>query len=250
MRDLNNEFQDTVDRKYAYNFDYRMHAYMLRTFEPFLQNATHALEMGCYVGEFTKILAKRFSQVTVLEGSEDLIQKAKVNVSSSNVAFVHGQFERASFDKKFDAIFLIHTLEHLDNPQEILSKINNWLTPKGLLFVVVPNARALSRQIAVKMGLITHNSAVTEAEYKHGHRKTYTLDTLQLEVEAAGLAVRRTGGVFVKPMANFQIDKAVELGVISESYLEGCYQLGDLYPDLCSSIYMICGSTAEKGSLS
>jgi hypothetical protein len=31
-RDLNREFADTEDRKYAYDFDYRMHGYMLRTF--------------------------------------------------------------------------------------------------------------------------------------------------------------------------------------------------------------------------
>ena len=31
--------------------------------------------------------------------------------------------------------------------------------------------------------------------------------------------------------------------VIDEKYLEGCYQLGQQYPDLCSSIYLIC----EKG---
>lgn len=246
MRDLNNEFQDTVDRKYAYSFDYRMHGYMLRTFEPFLQRSFSVLEMGCYLGEFTKILVNRFEKTTVLEGSQDLIEQAKLNVNSSKVSFVHGQFEKAQFDKKFDAVFLIHTLEHLDQPQEVLLKIKSWLSPNGLLFVVVPNARALSRQIAVKMGLISHNSAVTEAEFKHGHRKTYTLDTLQQEVESAGLAVKRSGGVFVKPMANFQIDKAVELNVISEGYMEGCYQLGDLYPDLCSSIYMICSSNAVK----
>jgi hypothetical protein len=47
-------------------------------------------------------------------------------------------------------------------------------------------------------------------------------------------------------MANFQIDLAVKLGVVSEAYLEGCYQLGLRYPDLCSSIYAVCESAAAQ----
>ena len=31
--------------------------------------------------------------------------------------------------------------------------------------------------------------------------------------------------------------------IISKEYLEGCYQLGQQYPDLCSSIFLMC----EKG---
>ena len=29
--------------------------------------------------------------------------------------------------------------------------------------------------------------------------------------------------------------------IISPEYLEGCYQLGQKYPDLCSSIFLLCG---------
>ena len=37
------------------------------------------------------------------------------------------------------------------------------------------------------MGLISHNAAVTPAEAEHGHRCTYTLDTLERDAVAAGL---------------------------------------------------------------
>lgn len=51
------------------------------------------------------------------------------------------------------------------------------------------------------------------------------------------------GGVIFKPLANFQFDKALADGLIGDAYLEGCYQLGMVYPDLCASVYLIC----EKG---
>ena len=93
------------------------------------------------------------------------------------------------------------------------------------------------------MGLIAHNSAVTPAELEHGHRITYSLDTLERDARAAGLTVVHRSGVFFKALANFQWDMILGTGVISEAYLEGCYQLGQQYPDLCSSIFLMC----EKG---
>jgi hypothetical protein len=29
--------------------------------------------------------------------------------------------------------------------------------------------------------------------------------------------------------------------IISQDYLEGCYQLGMQYPNLCASIFLLCG---------
>ena len=135
---------------------------------------------------------------------------------------------------------MLHTLEHIDDRVGVLAKANEWLSDNGLLFVSSPNANAPSRQIAVRMGLIPHNSAITEGEKAHGHTVTYTLDILEKEAKEAGLQLVSRGGVFFKGLANFQLDKALETGIISPEYLEGCYQLGNVYPDLCSSIYVVC----------
>ena len=114
----------------------------------------------------------------------------------------------------------------------------------GRFFLVCPNANAPSRQIAVKMGLISHNAAVTPAEAEHGHRCTYTLDTLERDATAAGLKVVHRSGIFFKALANFQWDRLLQTDIISKEYLEGCYKLGHIYPDLCSSIFLVC----ERGT--
>jgi 2-polyprenyl-3-methyl-5-hydroxy-6-metoxy-1,4-benzoquinol methylase len=241
-RDLNREFADTEDRKYAYDFDYRMHGYMLRAFEEKLP-AGRALELGCFEGEFTKRLAAIYPDLTTVEGSSDLIAVARA-AAPDGVTFVLSRFEDYAPDARFDAVFLVHTLEHLDEPVELLRRIGTWLTPTGRLFLVVPNAHAASRQIAVAMGLITHPTAVTEGEFHHGHRRTYNLEALTAHVREAGLTVAETGGVFFKPFANFQFDKLIASGLVGEDYLEGCFKLGRAYPDLCASIYAICGPPA------
>ena len=90
------------------------------------------------------------------------------------------------------------------------------------------------------MGLITHNSAITPAEAEHGHRITYSLDTLERDASEGGLNVIYRSGIFFKALANFQWDQLLNTDIISKEYLDGCFQLGQQYPDLCSSIMLIC----------
>jgi 2-polyprenyl-3-methyl-5-hydroxy-6-metoxy-1,4-benzoquinol methylase len=239
-RDYNLEYKDNT-RKYAYNFDYILRDYMMQSFLPFLVKGK-ALELGCYKGEFTKTIRKHFSDVTVVEASDELIRHCRP-ILGPDVNFVHSSFETVELRPIYDSIFLMHTLEHLDDPALVLGRINQWLSEQGRLFLVVPNANAPSRQIAVKMGLVPYNSAVIESERLHGHRKTYSLDTLEHEALSAGLKVIYRGGVFFKPLAGSQFDEAMAANVISREYLEGCYKLGMIYPDLCASIFVVC----EKG---
>ena len=162
------------------------------------------------------------------------------------VKFVNSLFERAALPKRYDNIVLTHVLEHLDDPVLVLKRINEeWLAEGGRFFLVCPNANAPSRQIAVKMGLITHNTAVTPSEAEHGHRCTYTLDTLERDAVAAGLKVVHRSAIFFKALANFQWDRLLQTDIISKEYLEGCYKLGQHYPDLCSSIFLMC----ERGDI-
>ncbi len=239
-RDYNKEYKDTSDHKYAYHFDNLMRRYMMQTFTPYIKNnKSRALEMGCFKGEFTEILTTYFDNITVIEASDELVAYTKKRVSKK-VKFVCSTFEAYSSKEKFDYIFLMHTLEHLDNPKEVLQKVSSWLSDDGALYLVCPNANAPSRQIAVKMGLISHNAAVTLSEKEHGHRKTYSLDTLEEEVTHTGLTVTNRGGIFFKPLANFQFDKLINTKILTQAFLDGCYKLGMAYPDLCASIYLVC----------
>lgn len=240
MRDLNKEFQDTEDRKYAYDFDYIHRDFMLEHFKYLFKPELKVLEMGCYHGEFTKKLLPHFDSISVVEGASELIEVAKHNVNSNKVKFFHSTFETYETDKTYDLIFLIHTLEHLDDRTLVLNKIYDLLSENGKLVLIVPNANAASRQIAVAMNLIDFNTAVTPGEKEHGHRVTYNLDTLRHEVLSSKLKVVDSGGVMYKPLANFQIDKALSAGIIDLEFLRGCYELGKKYPDQCASIFTIC----------
>lgn len=244
-RDYNIEIADSSERKYAYSFDFDvMHPYMIRSFEPFFRHGS-LLELGSFKGDFTSRFLQHFSDVTCVEASTVAIEHANEKLGG-RVRFVNSMFEKVSLPKRYENIVLTHVLEHLDDPVLVLKRINEeWLAESGRFFLVCPNANAPSRQIAVKMGLISHNAAVTPAEAEHGHRCTYTLDTLERDAVAAGLKVVHRSGIFFKALANFQWDRLLQTDIISKEYLEGCYKLGQQYPDLCSSIFLMC----ERGDL-
>jgi 2-polyprenyl-3-methyl-5-hydroxy-6-metoxy-1,4-benzoquinol methylase len=244
LRDYNKELQDTSDHKYAYEFDFDvMHPFMLKSFTPFFRDGS-LLELGSFKGDFTKRLLSRFNDITCVEASEEAIEIAKAKFGD-RIKYINSLFETVQLPERYDNIILTHVLEHIDEPVALMKRINNeWLSDKGRFFVVCPNANAPSRQIAVKMGLISQNSAITQAEKEHGHRITYSLDTLERDAKNSGLNVIHRSGIFFKALANFQWDKLLKTDIISKEYLEGCYQLGQQYPDLCSSIFLMC----EKGN--
>lgn len=239
-RDFNREIEDNKGRNYFYGFDYEvMHPFMIKSFEPFFKQGS-LLELGSFKGEFTQRFLPYFDDVTCVEASDVAVEEARTKLGDK-VKLVNALFEKVTLPKRYDNIVLTHVLEHLDDPVRVLRRINDeWLAEGGRFFLVCPNANAPSRQIAVKMGLISHNSAVTLAEAEHGHRCTYTLDTLERDAVAAGLKVVHRSGIFFKALANFQWDRLLQTDIISKEYLEGCYKLGQQYPDMCSSIFLMC----------
>ncbi len=246
-RDYDSETRNAADHQYAYGFDFDvMHPFMLRSFEPFFRPGKF-LELGSFKGDFTRRFLQRFDDVTCVEASGEALDAARQRFGG-RVNYVHSTFETATLPTRYDNIVLTHVLEHLDDPVAVLCRINDeWLSDTGRLFLVCPNANAASRQIAVKMGLISHNAAVTAAEQQHGHRCTYALDTLERDAAAAGLKVVHRSGIFFKALANFQWDRLLKTDIVSEQYLEGCYQLGQQYPDLCSSIFLLCERGESAG---
>lgn len=245
-RNYNRELDDSANvasEKYAYGFDFDvMHPFMIKSFKPFFRPGS-LLELGSYKGNFTRRLAEHFADISCVEASDEAIAEARA--LRPDFQYFHSLFETAQLPRRYDNIVMTHVLEHLDDPVRVLRRVNDeWLAEGGRFFLVCPNANAPSRQIAVRMGLISHNAAVTPAEAEHGHRITYSLDTLERDAVHAGLKVVQRSGIFFKALANFQWDRLLQTDIISKDFLEGCFQLGQVYPDLCSSIFLMC----ERGS--
>ncbi len=104
------------------------------------------LEIGCSTGIILSLLQNRGWQTTGIE----LSSKAGEVAKKRGIQVLVRDFMQVKIDEKFDLVILNHTLEHLENPEEVLKKIYSMLTPDGLLYIDVPNFGGLSAKLMGK----------------------------------------------------------------------------------------------------
>ena len=223
-------------------FDLKMREYMMRAFAPFFEDGP-CLQVGCAHGDQTSLLLDRFGDVAVVEAAREFVEISR-RLVGDRARFFECLIEDYETTERYQTIIFAHVLEHVSDPEAVLRKLASLLTPTGRLYLVVPNAEAASRRIAVKMGSLTHLEALSPDDIAAGHRRVYRLDTLCRDAVAAGLKLAHTGGIFFKPLANFQLNALMGGPLISEQFMEGCYQLGVEQPTFCASIYVVAERTA------
>jgi 2-polyprenyl-3-methyl-5-hydroxy-6-metoxy-1,4-benzoquinol methylase len=211
----------------------------IRTFKPFIRQGGSGLEFGCCDGYMTALIAPLCANLTVVDGSQTFISMARARVPAA-IRFEHALFEEFKPDRKFDYVFATYVLEHVADSVALLSHARGLLSEHGLLFVVVPNARAMSRQIARHMGLIDDLFALTKNDINHGHRRVYDRRTLNEDIAAAGLQQVSQGGLLLKLLADFQMDKMIDAGILGDPQIEGLYKMGLEYPDFAGSLFSVC----------
>jgi hypothetical protein len=48
------------------------------------------------------------------------------------------------------------------------------------------------------------------------------------------------GGLLLKLLADFQMDKMIETGIIADPQIEGLHKMGLEYPDFAGSLFSVC----------
>lgn len=100
------------------------------------------LDIGCSNGFKTNMLFDKYSNIKNITGIDvdyNAILEAKENFKNNK----RYTFELKSIDeleeKKYDIIYLSYVLQHLENPQEVLKKLKNNLTERGIIIIKVPD---------------------------------------------------------------------------------------------------------------
>jgi 2-polyprenyl-3-methyl-5-hydroxy-6-metoxy-1,4-benzoquinol methylase len=191
------------------------------------------LELGPAEGLMTKHLVDFTNELTVVDGSKIFCDNLEATYGDK-LEVVYALFEAYVPNKKFDNILLGHVLEHVEDPQIILSLLKNWLKPDGVVMCAVPNARSIHRQAAVKMGLITSIFDRSEKDIHHGHLRIYTPETLETEFVKQQFEIVVKGGYWLKPISDKQIESSW-----TNEMLRAFMQLGETYPDIAGEIYIV-----------
>lgn len=206
-------------------------------FKSYVASTLSVMEIGLGDGMFTSFLAEEFESVIAVDASENTIASVKRKLAGrDNITYLVSYIEQLQLKTPVANIVLSHLLEHLPDPAGSLAKMNDLLSPGGIIYVSVPNALSLHRQVAVHMGLLKTCNALNDMDRQLGHLRVYTPQLLQEHVAASGLRIISSGGSMLKPLSNAQIAQQW-----TDEMIDGFIKAGEQYPELCGDIYVVAG---------
>jgi len=216
---------------------------------------TSVLDLACGDGLMTEAFAAHFRRTVGVDASGRHLALARDRVPKAE--FVESLIEELDLAETFDSVFLLDVLEHVIDPALLLRKAASFLNDEGVMIVHVPNSNAVNRHIAVLMGTLTSLDELTPFDLTiAGHRRSYTLQTLEREIRSAGLTVRKLGGIFYKMLSTAQIDWFLKNGLWTDGcfgwgrigveprdwkaeFCRACYEYGKTRPEDCNIIYAV-----------
>lgn len=217
------------------------------------------LDMPCGDGILTAYLSEQFDEVTGVDASESHLRSARERLPEADL--YHGLIEEVELPGHYDTVTMLNILEHVIDPVLTLRKAASFVAPDGVLIAHVPNSQAVNRHIAVRMGTLTDCGELSPFDIDvAGHRRSYDLAALVRDVEASGLRVEATGGVFYKMLSTPQMDWLLANGPWEEGgfgwgrvgseprdwrseFCRACYEYGSGRPEDCNVIY-VCATVA------
>src|ERR1035437_219948 len=141
----NSENPESSPSKYyemTRDIDYKTFVSRLLLLEKYAKKES-ILDIGCNVGTFLE--AARDNKWSNILGIEPIPSSAKKG-QEKNIPIINDFFTKDianSNANKFDAVYLGDVIEHLANPNQMLSYINIVLKQDGFLMIVTPNYESL-----------------------------------------------------------------------------------------------------------
>jgi SAM-dependent methyltransferase len=122
------------------------------------------VDMACGEGYGVEVLARRARRATGVDANPEAHEHARLKYTRPGVRFVRDLVE--SYAEPCDAVVFLQTIEHVANPQEVLSHFRDMLRPGGTAYVSTPNLLTLAPPGAEKSDNPWHLREYDAAEYR------------------------------------------------------------------------------------
>ncbi|MDI9408458.1 MAG: class I SAM-dependent methyltransferase [Candidatus Pacebacteria bacterium] len=193
------------------------------------------LDLGIGHGYTTDLLSQTYRSYSVIEGSEEVIANFKKNHPLSKATIHHQFFEDFLPTQSYDLIIMGFILEHVDDPQAIIRRYSQFLNRGGHIYIAVPNAESLNRNLGHKMGLLNDLMVLSDYDRLLGHKRYYTVKSLTADIVNSNCKLEAMEGIFLKPFTTGQL---LSLN-LPDSVITALCEVGIDYPELC------CGMMAK-----
>jgi SAM-dependent methyltransferase len=121
------------------------------------------VDMACGEGYGTDVLATRAARVTGVDANPEAHEHAKAKYTKPGVAFERDLVQ--TWNKPVDAVVFLQTIEHVEDPGEVLEHFKRILRPGGVAYVSTPNVLTLAPEGADKSGNPWHIKEYRPEEY-------------------------------------------------------------------------------------
>lgn len=190
-----------------------------------------ALEIGCGDGTCSVALSALFDDFEVIEpatGNVELLKQRLPDVTCHNVLLEDFQSKR-----KFDYIFFLNVIEHVEDPVGSLRALSGLLRDEGLIFISAPNCMSLNRRAGFKLNMLPSYDQLAPKDIEVGHRRLYTVEMMREHCADAGLKVLDMKGMYLKPLSESQMYG------LGDDVVRAFYALGEDIPQYCASLLAI-----------
>jgi SAM-dependent methyltransferase len=100
------------------------------------------IDMACGEGYGSDVLAARAASVVGVDANPEAHEHARLRYQRPNLSFAHELVE--SFCAQADAVVFLQTIEHLQNPGEVLNHFRAQVGERGVVYVSTPNVLTLA----------------------------------------------------------------------------------------------------------
>jgi 2-polyprenyl-3-methyl-5-hydroxy-6-metoxy-1,4-benzoquinol methylase len=224
---------------YAPDLDFDRHytAAATRRILPFLRPGDRVLELGCATGAMTAALAERCFWVDGVDLGASYLAAARAR-DIVNAGFHLRSAETPPLGR-YDHVVMTSLLGEVDDPGALFEVAASRLGPGGLVHVTSNNPRSLHRLLAVEMGLIGDEAALSDRNTAFGVRRLLSAQELRTLAAAAGLVELHREGIMAKPLTNEQ------LAVLPEDVIAGLDRLVRHLPEHGAMTYAIYAPSAD-----
>ena len=100
------------------------------------------VDMACGEGYGSEVLSRGAASVVGVDANPEAHEHARLRYVRQNLRFERDLVE--SFSEECDAVVFLQTIEHVQNPGEILEHFKAMLAPGGVVYVTTPNLLTLA----------------------------------------------------------------------------------------------------------
>jgi SAM-dependent methyltransferase len=149
----------------------------------------HVLDVGCGAGQVAKAVKRARPDLDVHACDVSRSAIATASASAEGVEFRLATAERLPFaDGELDFVWIFDVLEHVEDPEQVLSEVARVLKPGGGFHIVLP----LEGQPRTLYTLVGCGTRWTAKVRHGGHIQVFSADRFRTMAASCGLPVMRT----------------------------------------------------------